>query len=242
MAEPSGRLFAIGDVHGCMAELGRLLDAIPATGGDTVVFVGDYIDRGPDSRGVIDLLLEWRARTPARSVFLRGNHEDMALGYLDRGGQWGEAWLRNGGVATLRSYGVDPQLPESEVAARIPSAHVDFMAALETRFAWGDYRVVHAGVRPGIAWDAQTTEDLLWIREEFLDHPHDLGATVIFGHTPHRRIVEGLPYKLGIDTGCVYGGALSCVALPEGRVYQVRLGDTAVRQHTLAVTSSRRVS
>jgi serine/threonine protein phosphatase 1 len=239
VAESSGRLFVIGDIHGCTPELARLLDAIPARSGDTIAFVGDYIDRGPDSRGVVDLLLRWRTRTPARPVFLRGNHEDMALGFLGRGGEWGEAWLRNGGTATLRSYGVDPNIPPTDVATRIPPAHVEFMAATELRFAWGDYRVVHAGIRPGVAWEDQCVEDLLWIREDFLDHPHDLGATVIFGHTPHRRVVVGLPYKVGIDTGCVYGGALTCLALPEGRVYQVRLGDTAVREDSLATARRR---
>ena len=233
------RLFAIGDVHGCATELARLLDAIPAKAGDTIAFVGDYIDRGPDSRGVIDLLLGWRTRTRARTVFLRGNHEDMALGFLGRGGQWGEAWLRNGGTAALRSYGIDACLSGADVVARMPPAHVEFMAATEPSFAWRDYRVVHAGIRPGVAWEAQQSEDLLWIREEFLDNPHDLDATVIFGHTPHRRVVVG-PNKLGIDTGCVYGGALTCVALPEGRVYQVRLGDTSVREDSLATAARRR--
>lgn len=239
MAE-GGRLFAIGDVHGCVAELDRLLGAIPVASGDTVAFVGDYIDRGPDSRAVLDLLLDWRTRAPARAVFLKGNHEDMALAFLGRAGQWGEAWLRNGGTATLRSYGIDPHAPRGEVAARIPPAHLAFLSELEMRFTWNDYRVVHAGIRPGVPWDAQRSEDLLWIREEFLDHPHDLGATVIFGHTPHRRVVEGLPYKIGIDTGCVYGGALTCLALPEGRVYQVRLGDTSVREDSLAAAARRR--
>ena len=235
------RLFAIGDIHGCADELVRLLDALPAGAGDTIVFVGDYIDRGNDSHGVIEYLLSWRTRTPARTVFLKGNHEDMALGFLGRGGQWGEAWLRNGGVAALRSYGIDPHLPRTEVASLMPPVHVEFMAALETSFRWDGYLVVHAGIRPGIPWERQRTEDLLWIREEFLDQPHDLGATVIFGHTPHRRVVDGQPYRIGIDTGCVYGGALTCLALPEGQVYQVRLGDTAVREDTLAGATRRRL-
>jgi serine/threonine protein phosphatase 1 len=240
MAERKGRLFAIGDVHGCATELARLLEALPAHGGDTVVFVGDYIDRGADSRAVIELLLDWRTRTAAKTVFLKGNHEDMALGYLGRGGQWGEAWLRNGGVAALRSYGIDPNAPRSDLVARLPPLHVEFLSALEMRFVWGDYRVVHAGIRPGISWDAQRSEDLLWIREEFLDHPHGLGATVIFGHTPHRRVVVERPYKLGIDTGCVYGGMLTCVVLPDERVYQVRLGDPTVVEESLAAAARRR--
>jgi serine/threonine protein phosphatase 1 len=189
---------------------------------------------------VIEHLLRWRTRTPARTVFLKGNHEDMALGFLGRGGQWGEAWLRNGGVAALRSYGIDPHASGAVVASRLPPEHVEFMRALETSFRWNGYLIVHAGIRPGVPWDAQRTEDLLWIREEFLDQPHDLGATVVFGHTPHRRIVDGQPYRIGIDTGCVYGGALTCLALPEGHVYQVRLGDTVVRQDSLAGATRRR--
>jgi diadenosine tetraphosphatase ApaH/serine/threonine PP2A family protein phosphatase len=236
----SGRLFAIGDIHGCLDELARLLDAIPAGAGDTVVFVGDYIDRGPDSHGVIEHLLEWRTRSPARSVFLKGNHEDMALGFLGRGGQWGEAWLRNGGVAALRSYGLDPHGSRADVAQRMPDAHVQFMSELETSLLWRDVRVVHAGIRPGVPWEQQRTEDLLWIREEFLDHPHDLGVIVVFGHTPHRRVVHQPPYRIGIDTGCVYGGALTCLMLPEGELYEVRLGDTAVRHHSLAGGTRRR--
>jgi serine/threonine protein phosphatase 1 len=236
----SGRLFAIGDIHGCADELARLLDAIPAGAGDTVAFVGDYIDRGPDSHGVIEHLLAWRQRTAARSVFLKGNHEDMALDFLGRGGQWGEVWLRNGGVAALRSYGIDPHAPRADVARQMPPSHLEFLSALETSVAWGEYRIVHAGVRPGVAWEAQKTEDLLWIREEFLDHPHDLGVAIVFGHTPHRRVVNGLPYKIGIDTGCVYGGALTCLVLPDGHVYQVRLGDTAVGEETLDVATRRR--
>jgi serine/threonine protein phosphatase 1 len=240
VAEATGRLFAIGDIHGCLDELRRLLEAIPAGAGDTVVFVGDYIDRGPSSRGVIDHLLDWRTKTPARTVFLKGNHEDMALGYLGKGGQWGEAWLRNGGIAALRSYDADPHAPRADLVARIPQAHIDFMAGLDTTFAWGSYLVVHAGIRPGVPLASQKTEDLLWIREEFLDYPHDLGATVIFGHTPYRRVVVELPYKIGIDTGCVYGGALTCLELPDARVFQVRLADTTVLEDSLAVTARRR--
>jgi serine/threonine protein phosphatase 1 len=240
VAETNGRLFAIGDIHGCVDELSRLLDAIPAGADDTVVFVGDYIDRGPSARRVIELLLDWRTRTAARAVFLKGNHEDMALAFLGRGGQWGEAWLRNGGVASLRSYDADPHGPLEDVVARIPQAHVDFMASLEPHFQWGPYLIVHAGIRPGVPLAEQRQEDLLWIREEFLDFPHDLGSTVVFGHTPYRRVVVELPYKIGIDTGCVYGGALTCVSLPDARTFQIRLGETSVREDSLAVAARRR--
>ena len=237
----SERLFAIGDVHGCADELKRLLDALPLGADDTIVFVGDYIDRGHDSRGVIEHLLAWRAQTPARTVFLKGNHEDMALDFLGLGGQWGEVWLRNGGAAALRSYGVGSEIPRLEVAQHMPGTHLEFMRSLETSFAWDRYLVVHAGIRPGVPLAAQKTEDLLWIREEFLDRPHGLGKTVIFGHTPHRRVVNGQPYRIGIDTGCVYGGALTCLSVPDGRVWQVRLGDAEVQEDTLDGATRRRL-
>ena len=236
----SERYFAIGDIHGCAEELDRLLGAIAPLAGDTVVFVGDYIDRGPDSKGVIDRLLAWRATTPARTVFLRGNHEDMALSYLGRGGHWGEAWLRNGGAAALRSYGAGPGMECPEILEHIPREHLAFLDDLRTSERWNGYLFVHAGIRPGVAWESQSEEDLLWIREEFLDHPHDLGETVVFGHTPHRRVVVDRPYKIGIDTGCVYGGALTCLVLPDDVVYQVRLGDGVIREDRLTTAARRR--
>ncbi len=234
MAEARGRLFAIGDIHGCVDELSALLEALPLSAHDTVVFVGDYIDRGPDSRGVIGTLLAWRAKTSAQAVFLKGNHEDMALAFLGRPGHWGEAWFRNGGVAALRSYGIHPDQPAAAIAARLPDEHLAFLDGLETSHRWGDeYLLVHAGIRPGIPLAGQRIEDLLWIREEFLDETHDLGTTVVFGHTPHRGVLVDLPYKIGIDTGCVYGGALTCIALPDGELFQIRRGDGTVRRDSL---------
>jgi serine/threonine protein phosphatase 1 len=235
-----GRVLAIGDVHGCVDELRRLLDAAAPAAGDTVVFVGDYLDRGPDVRGVIDLLLEWRARTPARTVFLRGNHEDMALDYLGRDGRWGDAWLRNGGGATLRSYGLDAAASPAKAAGAIPASHMAFLDELVFTHEQAGHLFVHAGIRPGVPLAEQDPEDLVWIREEFFDHAHDLGATVVFGHTPHRRVLVDLPYKIGIDTGCVYGGALTCLVEPDARVLQVRLGDDVVREDSLTAASRRR--
>jgi serine/threonine protein phosphatase 1 len=233
MADPGGQLFAIGDVHGCRDELAQVLDAIAPGSGDTVVFLGDYIDRGPDSRGVIDDILTWRRATAARVVCLKGNHEDMALGYLGRGGQWGEAWHRNGGGATLRSYGLSSDAAASDAHRRIPPDHLAFLEALVPSHRWGDWIFVHAGVRPGVPLEAQHPEDLLWIREEFLAGRHQLPATIVFGHTPHRQVLDDRPQKVGIDTGCVYGGALTCLVLPEAHLVQVRLGDRQVRRHRL---------
>jgi serine/threonine protein phosphatase 1 len=238
----TGRLFAIGDIHGCARELETLLRGLPLVPGDTVAFVGDYLDRGPDSRPVVDLLLELRAQVGLRSVFLRGNHEDMCLGFLGRRGHHGDVWIANGGAATLRSYGLDARLPEVEIAAAFPPAHLGFLDALGVSFAWEGYLLVHAGIHPGRAWSEQREDDLLWIREEFLHHRHGLSQTVVFGHTPHRGVLVDLPYKIGIDTGCVYGGALSALELPARVLHQVRFGDRSVRQALLPPTLRRQTA
>src|SRR5262245_896056 len=127
----AGRLFAIGDIHGCARELEVLLDGLTLGRGDTVVFVGDYIDRGPDSRAVIDLVLGVRARPDVMTICLKGNHEDMALDYLGRGGHWGEAWSMNGGGATLRSYGIDQRVGGPEAATHLPPEHLALLEELD---------------------------------------------------------------------------------------------------------------
>jgi serine/threonine protein phosphatase 1 len=229
-----GRLFAIGDIHGCPGELEALLDGLPLEPGDTICFVGDYIDRGPDSRRVIELLLQARRRSDVGWVFLKGNHEDMCLAFLGRGGHWGESWMANGGAAAVRSYGVDARSEPAVVEGAIPEPHLAFLDALQRAFRWNGYLLVHAGIRPGIPWAEQTDDDLLWIREEFLLHPHGLPETVVFGHTPARQPIVHLPYKIGIDTGLVYGGALTALELPAQVLHQVSAGSRDVRRGALA--------
>lgn len=233
----AGQLFAIGDIHGCARELEVLLAGLPLAPGDTLAFVGDYIDRGPDSRQVIDILLDLASRDDLRTVFLKGNHEDMCLAWLGRCGHWGEAWHGNGGVATLRSYGLDARLGRAEALASIPPTHVAFLERLEPWLATDDHLVVHAGIRPGRRLAEQDEEDLFWIREEFIAHPHDLGLAVVFGHTPVRQVLVDLPYKVGIDTGCVYGGKLTAFELRAQRLYQVTFAQRAVEQSPLSATS-----
>ncbi len=227
------RLFAIGDIHGCARELETLLAALPLARGDTVAFVGDYMDRGPESRAVIDLVLDLRRRDDVQTVCLKGNHEDMCLSYLGRPGRWGEGWHGNGGIATLKSYGIDPRLSGAEAAAQLPAAHVEFLEALVPSLVGDRYLLVHAGIRPGRPWSEQDEEDLFWIREEFVTHPHPLPQTIVFGHTPHRAVLVDLPYKIGIDTGCVYGGRLTCIELEERVLYQVGFGERKVRESEL---------
>jgi serine/threonine protein phosphatase 1 len=220
------RTFVIGDIHGCVDEVDRLLDAVAPATSDTVVFLGDYIDRGPSSRAVIDRMLRLRHEGP-RCVFLKGNHEDMFLAYMGEAGAYGEAFLFNGGEATLRSYHLEGHQPGS-VAKRLPEDHLQFLRSLEMRFRQGPFLCVHAGVAPHRSLDDQNDEDLLWIRDAFIAHPHSFGCTVLFGHTPHRDVLVDQPYKIGLDTGLVYWNKLSCLELPDQRLYQIRRGSRDV--------------
>ncbi|TYO98942.1 serine/threonine protein phosphatase 1 [Geothermobacter ehrlichii] len=205
-----GRLLAVGDIHGCHELLLRLLAEVRPRPDDRLIFLGDYIDRGRDSRQVIETLLELRKRLPA-TVFLRGNHEQMLLDYLD--GHERLLFLANGGATTLASYrhrGV-PQIPQS---------HRDFFRALPCLHREAGFIFVHAGLRPGIPVAEQREEDLLWIRQEFIASDEDFGATVVFGHTPQTAPLLRTG-RIGLDTGAVYGGLLSCCDVLSGRTWSV---------------------
>ncbi len=227
----TGRLFAIGDIHGCPDELEAMLQAIAPGAGDTVVFVGDYVDRGPSARAVIDLALALE-KTHAEVVFLKGNHEDMMLSFLGLPGNYGESFLFNGGVATLESYGLKED-DLAEARERIPEPHLDFFKSLAVSYLRPPYLFVHAGILPTRQLEDQQSEDMLWIRQEFILHPHQIDATVVFGHTPMRGVMVDLPYKLGIDTGLVYGGKLTCVEFTEGVLYQVQRGSRRVQSRSI---------
>jgi serine/threonine protein phosphatase 1 len=216
-----GRLLAVGDVHGCIDELSLVLDAIEPTSYDKVVFLGDYVDRGPNSRGVIDLLIGLRDSRRCQTVFLRGNHEDMFLDFLGERGSHGDAFLFNGGRATLASYGLSPALRRSEARAHLPDSHLQFLRDLELRHEDEPFLFVHAGVSPIRTLADQDTEDLLWIRDEFIRNRHPFSWTIVFGHTPQREVLWDLPFKIGLDTGCVYGNKLSCLDLTAGVLLQV---------------------
>jgi serine/threonine protein phosphatase 1 len=203
------RIFAIGDIHGCYDPLVRLLGRIPIDWTrDRLVFMGDYIDRGPQSFEVIEHLIELQKRHP-ETVFLKGNHEQMLADYLS--GKDRMTYLYNGGQQTLDSY-----LRNSSAPGRypIPEAHLRFFESLQLMFETENYIFVHAGLRKGQPLENQRPEDLLWIRENFVDTRHSFGKRVVFGHTPFDEPrVE--PNKIGIDTGAVYGNKLTCVQLPE---------------------------
>jgi len=179
---PTGlRIYAVGDIHGRLDLLDALLARIDAhialhpTGRAVQVFLGDYIDRGPAARDVIELLLDLR-QGAAEYVFLKGNHEDMMLSFLGLPGHYGESFLFNGGAPTLESYGV----PDEALALeRIPTGHLDFLKTLATSYLHPPYLFVHAGISPLRQLEEQSVEVMLWIRQEFVFKPHQLGATVV---------------------------------------------------------------
>jgi serine/threonine protein phosphatase 1 len=215
-----GRTYVIGDIHGCLNELNALLDFIRPNSDDHVCFLGDYVDRGPNSKGVIARLIELRAEGP-RCTFLKGNHEDMFLAYLGYAGLYSDAFLLNGGGRTLASYGI-MALRGKAAEGRIPREHEAFLLSLERELRLGEFFCVHAGLRPMRALDEQTDEDRFWIREDFITVPHAFPFTILFGHTPQREVFLHLPYKIGLDTGLVYGNKLSCLELETRRLFQIR--------------------
>ncbi|MCP5366276.1 MAG: serine/threonine protein phosphatase [Hyphomicrobiales bacterium] len=224
---PDGsRVYAVGDVHGRTDLVRRLLDLIVADAAGApearrvIVFLGDYVDRGPDVAGTVDLLLQ--GPPPGFDyVLLKGNHEDFLLRLLE-GTRHLDAWLMNGGIQTLESYGLDmtylPAAPQQatrlrqDFLAALPDDHLAFYRSLGAWHREGDYLFVHAGVRPGTRIEKQREEDLLWIRDRFLESDEDFGQVVVHGHT-----IVGTPEvrrnRIGIDTGAWRSGRLTCLAL-----------------------------
>jgi serine/threonine protein phosphatase 1 len=223
---PDGeRLYAIGDIHGRFDLLQDLQDIIDSDGRScglrrTIVYLGDYIDRGMGIRQVIDLLL-----TPVddgvRRIFLLGNHEAMLLDFLESSRGAG-AWLANGGIETLGAYGVSPPddtagpgaVEDTRRALReqLPPEHLEFFESLQLCHQSGDYFFVHAGVRPGVPLAQQIKQDMIWIRNDFLDAEDDFSKIVVHGHSI-RTEVEELPNRIGIDTGAYMSGRLTALVL-----------------------------
>jgi serine/threonine protein phosphatase 1 len=219
-------LYAVGDIHGMRDRLDELVRSLPLGSDDHLVFVGDYVDRGPDSFGVVEYLIELRKRH--RCTFLLGNHESMFLSFLGwRGEQYfgAEAFLHNGGETTLRSYGYF----EAKGKFRMPAAHEAFYKGLVLSHAEGEYLFIHAGLSrerlslsdASYAVAHEHPRELLWQRATG-ELPHSLGVTVIYGHTPAPdfQVRWNLPYSIGIDTGCVYGGPLTAIRLPDETVFK----------------------
>lgn len=224
--------YVIGDIHGCIAELRRLLESLPLASGDAVVFLGDYIDRGPDSRAVISQILSLKqTRADVDFVFLKGNHEDMFLSYLGIGGQHGNMFLVNGGQATLASYELNPdEVSPAQACSMIPPDHLDFFQTLRSFHLMDPYLCVHAGINPDKPLEEQAEEELLWIRNAFIYRSHKLPYTVVFGHTPQPTVLYDLPYKIGIDTGLVWGNMLTCLEVDEKVLFQIGRGNKRVQR------------
>ncbi|WP_270937774.1 metallophosphoesterase [Falsiroseomonas oryzae] len=221
---PEGlRVYAIGDVHGCADRLAGLHARIAAhaaarpIGRVLLVHLGDYVDRGADSAGVLALLRGPPPVPGAAVVNLVGNHEQMMLAALDprADAQVVEFWLDNGGAATLESYGADAT--DLDSWAQVPEGDLDFLRRLRPSQSLGGYFFAHAGVRPDVPLDRQDVMDLAWIREPFLSWRGSLAAVVVHGHTPADG-PEVLPHRIGVDTGAVFGGPLTCAVLEGERV------------------------
>ncbi|MEO1238130.1 MAG: metallophosphoesterase family protein [Pseudomonadota bacterium] len=227
------RLYAIGDIHGHLAKLVDahrevLADRERTGDGDAlVIHLGDLVDRGPDSRGVIDYMMHG-VETGAPWRVIKGNHDRMFTDFVRHAREddrlWADLhWLhdRLGGAATLASYGVVPKLLEKKVtlakraAAAVPEAHLRFLEDLPLFHRTDEVFLVHAGIKPGVPLGEQSEDDLLWIREEFLDDGTDHGHLVVHGHTPVEA-PEHRGNRVALDTGAAFGGPLT-VAVFEGR-------------------------
>jgi len=221
---PDLRVYAVGDVHGCLGHLDDLHADIAADLAERpiadalLIHLGDYVDRGPDSSRVVDRLLRKPAIPGLRMANLMGNHEHMMLSVLAAGDpQMARLWLRNGGDASLRSWGIDIDEPPARWRHRLPAEHLAWLRGLDLTHQLGNYLFVHAGVRPGIALSEQTPDDLMWIREPFLSWQGNLGLIVVHGHTPGEHPVLRVN-RIGIDTGAVLGGRLTCAVLQENQI------------------------
>ena len=225
-ATPKGhRAYVIGDVHGCLDQLDRLLARIEREIDErpkkrtSIVFLGDLIDRGPASAQVVERLRTYAFRDVA-THFVMGNHEEVMLRVLAGETSLLPSWLRFGGEETLQSYGVDPaalagKKPQETVdilRSAVPAEHVDFLDSFADSISFGGYLFVHAGIRPGIDLSEQDRNDLRWIREPFLDDPTDHGFVVVHGHTITNS-VEVTPNRIGIDTGAFCTGTLTALGI-----------------------------
>ena len=221
---PGQRVYAVGDVHGCLDRLeavhDQIAEDIAARPADVVavVHLGDYVDRGPESAGVVARLADGTLPAGVTVVNLMGNHEHMMLAALVSGETDAtELWLANGGADSLLSWGVPHSAQPREWPSYLPVPHLLFLRDLAVRHEVGGYLFVHAGIRPGIPLDRQSKHDQMWIREPFLSFKDPFGPVVVHGHTPRQEPVVRAN-RIGIDTGAVMGGVLTCVVLEEDRL------------------------
>jgi len=223
------RIYAIGDIHGCLDLLDDLLsiiknDAKTSPKEKCVVFLGDYVDRGGDSKGVIDRLIDIK-NNDKNSIFLKGNHEDALLNFLCDP-EPNEDWLHWGGDATLESYGIkdvwrrDARDLAAEFEEKISLEHFTFLDSLDLYKILGNYLFVHAGIKPGVATEDQDPKDLLWIRQEFhsMHKRYRPNETIVHGHHPTKKPLD-LGWRIAVDTGAVFTGILSAAVLDDTQRY-----------------------
>ncbi len=221
-------IYAVGDIHGRLDLLHRIQQSIAddamrrPESRRQVVYLGDYVSRGPDSAGVVDRVRGWLPDGFER-ITLKGNHEDLLLRFLDGEINTGRHWLDYGGLDALAAYGVaiaDREARDDasvaayrrDLAARVPAFHLDFFRSLRISHAAGDYFFVHGGVRPGVPLEKQRARDCLWIRKTFLNSDADHGAMIVHGHSISDR-PEVRHNRIGIDTGAYRSGVLTCLVL-----------------------------
>lgn len=231
-----GRLvYAIGDIHGRADALEGLIDIIKDDMGlsarsapPLLIFLGDYVDRGPKSKDVVDIIIKLQTNPSFEVVVLKGNHEEAILRFMQEP-DFGPVWADYGGLATLASYGINPPLGRTDQAAwnsaseqlsqLMPKAHFDFYRRLDLMTTVGDYAFVHAGVRPGVPLSDQTERDLLWIRDDFLSATGKFEKIIVHGHTPTED-PQKTKSRIGIDTGAYATGVLTAVRLDdEGSIF-----------------------
>jgi serine/threonine protein phosphatase 1 len=228
-------VYAIGDIHGHLDKLVELHEWIARDqakhGEGPIVHVGDYTDRGPNSKGVLDYLIAGEA-AQKNWQFLKGNHDRMMAWYLqetpvrDPRLKAEFEWIhpRLGGLETLQSYGIDTKLLGDELhrasRAAVPHAHINFLNGLRTSAEFDGVLFVHAGIRPGVPLKQQTEDDLIWIRDEFHFSRADHGRLIIHGHTPVEDVFH-YGNRVNIDTGVAYGGPLSAVVWQDGQVWRI---------------------
>jgi len=210
------KTFVIGDIHGQLGMLENLMAKISwRPDKDALVFLGDYIDRGPDSRGVVDYILSL-SRNCSRISCVLGNHEGMLLDYL--AGVDKKLYLANGGGPTLKAYKRGKDLLSTLFLHEMPNDHIVFYNSLKPYVEIEDYYLIHAGFMPGVPISLQTRFDMMWIREPFISSTYDFGKKIVFGHTSFLEPLV-MKNKIGIDTGAAYGRRLCCLELPAEKFY-----------------------
>jgi serine/threonine protein phosphatase 1 len=215
---PGRRVYAIGDIHGCDAQLANLYEIIAEdlarrpVDASVLLHIGDYVDRGADTAGVLRRLLRGSPVAGLAVVNLVGNHDETMLHALSGDRPAATDWLFAGGRPALQSYGIDPASPRESWPENVPPEHLDFLRNLSLTHREGGYFFVHGGVRPGVPLEQQAREDLLRMRQPFLYSELDFGAVVVHGHTPVKEPVVR-HNRVAIDTGAVFGGKMTCLVL-----------------------------